>query len=61
VTPLNFGYPTLFSIIGARVVGNVSIPRNVKSVHISSKGLKAFFNNRDYWIRINELNENCNL
>lgn len=33
----------------------------LKRVRVSTKMLQAYFNDRDYWIRINEMNGNINL
>lgn len=41
---------------GYHPIGTCYIPQNIKAVHISSKFLQAAFNNRDYWIRLGELN-----
>ena len=46
---------------GSRVVGSVIIDGRVKKVKIKSSGLRCYFNNRDYWIRLNEINGNLSL
>lgn len=40
---------------GYRPVGYVIIDPTVKNVKVETKGLKAFFNNEDYWIRFSEI------
>lgn len=41
---------------GYRVVGTCLIPSDRKRVHVSSKVLRAYFYNRDIWLRLGELN-----
>lgn len=40
---------------GAITIGTVTIPKSVKKVYVSTAGLQCYFNNRDYWISLNEL------
>lgn len=46
---------------GYRVIGTCYIPKEVKSVRVSSKILQAYFNDRDYWLRLNEIYGTINL
>ncbi len=46
---------------GSKTVGGCIIPANVKTVRIKTTGLRAYFYDRDYWIRMNEINGPFNL
>ena len=56
-----FGIDCKSKYSGYRVIGTCYIPKEVKSVRVSSKLLQAYFNDRDYWIRLNELYGTINL
>lgn len=40
---------------GSITVGTVTIPKTVKRVYVTTKNLQCYFNDRDYWIRLNEI------
>jgi hypothetical protein len=51
----------LSSNSGYRQIGTCYIPSDVNVVRVKSTGLKAFFYNRDFWIRMGELNGTISL
>ena len=57
----SFNFDCRSTMVGANVVGSFQLPPNLKRVHVSTKMLQAYFNDRDYWLRINEINGYINL
>lgn len=41
---------------GSYTVGSVIIPPDIDKVKVTTSGLQCYFNDRDFWIRINEMN-----
>lgn len=48
-------------IMGCKSIGTVYISPSVKKINVKTKGLKCYFNDRDYWISTGNLNGTINL
>ncbi|MBD5494247.1 MAG: hypothetical protein HDR12_07700 [Lachnospiraceae bacterium] len=57
--PISF--PAGSTTKGYYPVGYVAIDPNVSMVRVESSGLQAYFNNEDFWIRLNEIYGNIKL
>ncbi len=56
-----FYIPAGSTTSGYKPIGYVIIDPDVTKVKVETSGLKAFFNNEDYWIKFNEISGNINL
>ncbi len=57
----SFSFDCRSTMVGANALGTVYLSKDIKRVRVSTKMLQAYFNDRDFWIRINEMNGNINL
>lgn len=56
-----FSISGLSGTSGYRSIGTCYIPKSVNKVRIKSTGLKAYFYNADFWLKLNEINGIYNL